>query len=139
MRTTLTIIAVLFSTTVFARELYPGQYAQVDPAVKEWFGKQRAPNSKIPCCSDADGTQADEERHDNAIWVQFTYIRYVHAYDGDVNGVPTKTRSAWMQVPEDAIIRGGENPTGNPVVWYRTEGRDGEVVKIRCYKPAIDG
>ncbi len=139
MKIILTLSLILLSAAAQARELYPGQYAQVDPTIKEWFNKQRAPNSRVPCCSDADGTRADEERHDNATWVRFTYVHFVHKYDGDGEGVRTETRTEWMEVPEGTIIRGGENPTGNPVVWYRTEGRDGEVVKIRCYKPAVDG
>jgi hypothetical protein len=132
------IVRAIAPLTAHSRELYPGQYAQVDPVIREWFGKQHAPNSSTPCCSTSDGTRADEERRDGRIWTRFTYIRYLHGGGGDVDGIPVEERSDWMEVPEDTIIRGGTNPTGNPVVWYYTEGLN-EVVKIRCYKPAIEG
>jgi hypothetical protein len=114
-----------------SRELYPWQYAQVDPKIRDWFDRQRAP-SGVPCCSNADGTRADERRERGIRYTQFTYTRLVR-------GQYVETRSEWMEVPESVVIRGGDNPTGNPVVWYYTEGTESETVRIRCYKPATEG
>lgn len=127
----LVIAACYMITRAPARERFPGQYAQVDPAIGKWFQDQRVPGRNYSCCSMADGTRADEKREDGKLFTQFTYTAYV-------DGVPVERRSEWMEVPDDTIIRGGENPMGAPVVWYYTEGLGGEIVKIRCYKPATD-
>ncbi len=127
------LIFLAMTASARARETYPGQFAQVDPAVSQWFRDQQVPGRHYSCCSMADGTKADEELRGDKIWTRFSYLRWA-------NGAPFETLSEWMEVPDDVIIRDGKpNPMGGPVVWYYTEGLQGEVVKIRCFKPADEG
>jgi hypothetical protein len=132
------LVLLTVATLAYARELYPGQYAQVDPAISEWFKAQRSPGG-VPCCDDADGTQADEQRDPETghLQTRFTYFYYDYAHQVGETANRIQARTEWMDVPEDVIIRGGQNPTGNPVVWYYVER--GGVPKIRCYKRTADG
>jgi hypothetical protein len=132
------VLAVVLVSQAHGRELYPGQYAQVDPATKQWFKDQQVPGKGYSCCSAADGTKADEDIRDGNLWTRFTYTRYDYSVPGTTT--TTEERSGWMEVPDQAIIRDGKpNPMGGPVVWYYTEGSRGEIVKIRCFKPASEG
>lgn len=112
------------------RELYPGQYAQVDPETRQWFREQKSPKSGIPCCSEADGTYAEEDIRDGHYWTRFTwrfcFAKECHELD-----------SGWMDVPDDVVIH-NPNRYGAPVVWwYRASGTDptSAKVRIRCYAP----
>lgn len=125
-------VVLWLSTEAPARERYPGQYAQVDPATSQWFKDQQVPGRGYSCCSLADGTKAEEDIRQGKIFTRFTYTRHSYADNSD-----TEEHSDWIEVPDEAIIRDGKpNPMGGPVVWYYTEGMTGEVVKIRCFKPA---
>lgn len=105
-----------------AREQYPGQYAQVDPSVRQWFRNQISPKTGANCCSEADGSYAEEEIRGIHYWVQFT----AKSYDGKSDVV-----SEWMQVPDDVVIH-DPNRNGAPVVWWHYLDF---VLKIRCYAP----
>ncbi len=125
------LIVVLALVPAHAKELYPGQFADVPAAVGEWFKSQAIPGTHSACCDSANGTMADEDFRGNKRWTKFTYVHFV-------NGAWVEAASDWMEVPNATIIRDGKpNPTGGAVVWYTiyTE-RQGEVLKIRCYKPA---
>ncbi len=56
MRTTLgaTLITLLLAAPSQARELFPDQYAQVDPKTRQWFRDQKVPGTNRQCCSEAD-------------------------------------------------------------------------------------
>jgi hypothetical protein len=104
------------------REQYPGQYSQVDPAVRQWFRNQVSPKTKINCCSEADGAYAEEDIRAGHYWVRFT----AKSYDGS-----SEVQSEWMEVPDDVVIN-DPNRNGAPVVWWHYLDFD---LKIRCYAP----
>jgi hypothetical protein len=114
----------------YARELYPGQYAQVDPAIRQWFRDQKSPKTGISCCTEADGTYAEEDISDGHyrtrfMW-RFCFAKECHDLD-----------SGWMDVPDDVVIH-DPNRHGAPVVWWdRASGTDqaSAKVRIRCYAP----
>lgn len=144
------ILWALFGGIGQSRELYPGQFAQVDPAIRQWFRDQRVPGKGYPCCSYADGTKAEEflgiapppaeygghngDAAESGHWTRFVY----QGNDYTVSpSIIFERKSDWIPVPDDAIIHDGKpNPMGGPVVWYYTQGAQSEVVKIRCFKPA---
>ena len=135
------VLWIISTTPAPAREHYLGQYAQVDPAIGDWFKGQQVPNKGYPCCSEADGTKAEEDIRDGHLWTRFFYTSYDYTgvEEGEDAKVTENLDSGWMEVPDDAIIRDGKpNPMGGPVVWYRTEGSQGDVVRIRCFKPSYD-
>lgn len=116
------IFGILISTLVdraIGRELYPGQYAQVDPATREWFRSQRVPGGERvgqSCCSEADGTTAEEDIRGDHYWIRF-----------QARGID----SGWMQVPDEVVIH-EPNRHGAPVVWwFYNNGKPA----IRCYAP----
>jgi hypothetical protein len=112
------------------RELYPGQYAQVDPAVRQWFRSQKSPRTGISCCDEADGAYAEEEIREGHYRTRFTW-RFCFAREcQDLD-------SGWMDVPDDVVIH-DPNRHGAPVVWWaRASGTDAASakVRIRCYAP----
>lgn len=107
------------------RELYPGQYAQVDPALRYWFRNQTSPKNGQNCCSEADGIFAEEDIRKGHYWTRFTARRQ----DG------SEMDSGWLQVPDDVVIH-DPNRNGAPVAWYFYE-YVGELVqlRIRCFAP----
>jgi hypothetical protein len=126
----LAISFLLVADVGHSRTLYPGQWAQVDPAEREWFRSQRAPNSKIPCCNEADGAYAEEEIRGDHYWVRFTW-KFL------MNGASHDMQTDWVEVPEDVVIK-DPNRHGAPVVWWAWEtGTTLETakVRIRCYAP----
>jgi hypothetical protein len=102
-----------------SREAYPGQYAQYDPETRQWFRNQHSPKNGVNCCSDADGTYAQEDIRDGHYWTRFTTHRI---------GNPDMD-SGWMQVPDDTVLT-SPNRNGAAVVWYYYENY---VLKIRCF------
>jgi hypothetical protein len=125
------ILLVLFRPLPgHGREFYSGQYAQVDPAIRQWFRDQKSPRTGIPCCSEADGAYAEEDIRDGHYRARFTwrscYARECHDLD-----------SGWMDVPDDVVIH-DPNRRGAPVVWwFRGSSTDPThpAVGIRCYAP----
>lgn len=115
----------------FGREAYPGQYAQVDPETRAWFGAQKVPGTNHSCCGDADGTYAEEDIRPDAAGKEHYWVRFEYGY-GD-----TKFSSRWMQVPDEVVIH-NPNRHGAPVVWWWIDEDDdpnGELVQIRCFAP----
>ena len=70
------VLWIITTTPAPAREHYPGQYAQLDPAISQWFKDQQVPGKGYPCCSDADGTKAEEDIRDGHLWTRFSYTSY---------------------------------------------------------------
>lgn len=117
-------IVVFFSLPAHPREHYSGQYAQVDPAIRQWFRDQKIPGTQSPCCSEADGVYAEEDIRDGHYWTRFVAKQYN-------DGAPVvELLSGWMQVPDEAVIH-NPNRHGSPVVWW---GWNGNLI-IRCYSP----
>jgi hypothetical protein len=105
--------------TVIAVAKDSGQWAQIDPAERQWFRNQHNPTTKLNCCNDADGAYAQEDIRDGHYWARFMAKGY---YGGDVD-------SGWMPVPDGAVIT-DPNRHGSPVVWwYYDQG----TLKIRCF------
>jgi hypothetical protein len=93
-----------------------GQYAQVDPAIRQWFnGLKGGDGHGIPCCSYADG-------------------RSITDADWDTEGDHYRARvdGQWYDVPPEALVT-GPNKVGTAVVWPWTDR--GGVVHIRCFIP----
>lgn len=117
------IILALASHFAHSRELYPGQYAQVDPQIRSWFDSVKAPNG-VPCCSEADGHKTTWEKRpgDDRYWVPI---------EGEM-----------VPVPPEAVVRNAGNPLDSAIVWYvpqRNAGRDGrDIFYVRCFVPASD-
>ena len=114
----------LFPTLAIAKEQYPGQYAQVDPAQRRWFREQISPKTGGNCCSEADGTFAEEDIRNGHYWVKFTARNYQSGLEFSV---------PWMQVPDDVVIK-KPNYNGSPVVWYGLD-TEAEAWIIRCFIP----
>jgi len=117
----------------FARELYPGQYQNVSEDVSNWFKSQKIPGKDASCCSEADGTYAEEDIRDGHYWVRFV----IKKYNANREAVPETVD--WMPVPDEAVIH-DSNPHGAAVVWWSaaTTYKDGGYhlnVSIRCFAP----
>jgi hypothetical protein len=137
--TALTLLLALIAPLT-ARTLYPGQWAQSDPATSDWFSKARRPGSDPKadwhavqsCCGEADAYEADEFEVDNG---EVTAIitegdqgqeEGKISYCDDANEerenckvfIPPGTR---IHVPKDKIVTDQEflrkNPTGHGWVW----------------------
>jgi hypothetical protein len=104
---------ILASVPAGARELYPGQYAQVAPEIRDWFRAQKSPRDGLFCCSEADGVTVEEDVRGGHFWVK---------------GGPFPD---WFQVPDDVVIH-GPNKNGAPVVWT---GHANDKPWIRCFAP----
>lgn len=116
------MLAVLFiASSARGRELYPGQYAQVDPKVQQWFKDQTIPGTNQRCCDISDGEYAEEDIRDGHYWTR-----------------SPKSQGKWLQVPDAAVIH-DPNRNGEPVVWYSydSDADDGgyAALTIRCYAP----
>lgn len=120
---------VFLSVHAFGRELYPGQYSQLDPAVRKWFRNQTSPKTGGNCCSEADGTYAEEDIIGGHYWTKFSWHHFENSHMVELT-------TAWMQVDDDVVIH-DPNRHGAPVVWWAWQsgfGADAKV-QIRCYAP----
>jgi hypothetical protein len=112
---------VLWISPALARELYPGQYAQVDPATREWF-KSVKTKQGIPCCDIADGHRTQSEKRVDGYWWVFI-------------------EKDWYRVPLEAVVMDAGNPFDEPVVWYRdydanwAQQGGNPRYHIRCFVP----
>jgi hypothetical protein len=111
------LIALFLVVLAHPRELYPGQYSQVDPDKRKWYRNQTSP-SGYNCCSEADGTDVDEDIRDGEYWVRWDKSVAIHP-----------ETSGWMKVPA-AVIIPGPNRYG-PIVWWAYSEDAG--LSIRCY------
>jgi hypothetical protein len=91
-----------------------GQYENVAPDVRQWFRDQKSPKTGMICCSEADGSEAQEDIRNGHYWTTWPAV------------APT-----WYQVPDEVVIK-DPNKVGHPVVWTYYERGE---VKIRCYVP----
>jgi hypothetical protein len=139
----LPLIALVPIAFVHARELYPGQYAQVPPEIQEWFRTQKIPGTEATCCSEADGVYGEQDVRNGHYWTRFV-IEY-HVYDcsgGNPGGCFDKgikrEKIDWVPVPDNVVIHNSKNPYLNPIIWwYRDEGTPNGV-RIKCYVPAAE-
>ena len=115
------LLLKLYDWEAGARELYPGQYDNVAPSVRQWFRSQKSPKTGGLCCSEADGIYAEEDLRQGHYWTRFQFIGVA----GD------SEQSGWMQVPDEVVIH-DPNRQGAPVVWYFFQNG---AVAIRCYAP----
>ena len=109
-------LLMLVASPVLARD--NGQFAQSSPEICQWFRSQTSPKTGIHCCSEADGTYAEEDIRDGHYWTRFP-----------------QSNGEWMQVPDDVVIK-DPNRNGAPVVWWYYDfasGNGQRAVKIRCY------
>lgn len=118
-------VVIFFAQPAFPREQYPGQYAQLDPAIGKWFRDQKVPGTSRSCCSEADGASAEEDIRQGKYWVRFTAKQY---NDG---APPIEIDSGWMQVPDEAVIDNEPNLNGGAIVWWGWQDR----LFIRCFVP----
>lgn len=120
-------LALWLAAPGHSRELYPGQYAQVDPAQRKWFQDQLVPGGPAKgssCCNEADGATAEEEIRGDHYWVRFTYKKWDSA-----TSTYEDADSDWMEVPDEVIL--DTNHNGAPIVWWWMAG--GNKLLIRCY------
>jgi hypothetical protein len=60
-------LLVLVASPAIARD--NGQYAQVDPKIRQWFRNQLSPKTGGNCCNEADGVYAEEDiRGEHYCW-----------------------------------------------------------------------
>jgi hypothetical protein len=124
MRLAAATLAVAIATA--ANATWKPEYAQIDPALQQWFKSQRNPSTNVPCCDTSDGAYAEEDIRDGHYWARFTAHNI---------GTGADVASGWMQVPDDAVIKNA-NRNGAPVVWYYfMTGSEGPILYIRCFVP----
>jgi hypothetical protein len=110
MRKLLLAVLLLLPATTFARD--NGQYAQVDPKIRDWFNQLASKNGL--CCSFSDGVAIQDP--DWRLTASGTYQVFY--------------KEEWRDVPPEAVISGG-NRIGHAVLWPVING-DGSVW-IRCF------
>jgi hypothetical protein len=117
------IVAALLTLALVtpAQARWNEKYAQSQN--KDWFNEQTVPGTNSRCCTDADGTRAQEEIRGTEYWVTFMA-------EGQL--IP------WTRVPDNAIIT-SPNKAGVPIVWWRWEEEDEGTgyVTIRCFAPGV--
>ena len=115
----LCLVSILVSRPSDGRELYPGQYSQVDPEVKHWFNNQKSPKTGLSCCSTADGDYVEEDIREGHYWIRFD-----------------RTGGQWREIPDEIVIA-KPNRKGAPVVWYYYSDKyeSPETLKFYCYSP----
>ena len=129
----LIIAAALIGLIHFGHAANRGQDAQADDATRQWFRSQKSPATGVICCTEADGTYAEEDtRCEDSeschYWARFAYRRWDSAasvYHDEVQD--------WMAVPDDVVIHAA-NRNGAPVVWWMFDAKTQEV-RIRCFVP----
>lgn len=106
----LATLFMLLVTAVFALDM--GQWAQVDPAQREFYEGLKNKNGRL-CCADNDGFDAVWEIRGNEYWV-------------GVNG-------QMVRVPPQAVLD-VPNRYGIAKVWYSTIWKDGNpTYQINCF------
>lgn len=96
------------------------------PEVREWLRSIKPPGeSKLACCSEADGKPCLEDIREEVYWVTLPLECYTDekAYAEPKMPYPKK-------VPEECIVR--PNMVGEPVAWINYY--DG-LITFRCYCP----
>jgi len=105
------VLLILPPPTGLARD--NGQYAQVDPVIRDWF-RSRTDRNGVNCCDMADGTRLEDPEwdcsDDDHCWVILAGVR--------------------MEVPVQAIIK-SPNMVGYAIVWWINSANG---VVIRCFQ-----
>lgn len=114
----LIMVLCLIATSAWAVD--NGQYQNVDPKIRDWFEKQRAPNSRVPCCSISDGHITTWRKSEK---------------EGFEYEVPIE--GEWHVVPPEVIIRNSGNPTGSAIVWFVKQYSS--TYHIRCFVLGPEG
>ncbi len=119
MAMTVKILALVLSLSSAAT--WKPEYAQLSPELGQWFRSQKNPTTQVPCCSEADGSQAREDIRGEHYWARF-----------EARGID----SGWVEVPDATIIRGA-NRNGAPVVWWYFDNGVQSLgnLRIRCFVP----
>jgi len=127
------VILTLMITSAPARDY--GQYADLDPKQKQWFRDQKIPGGTKgeTCCSEADGTFAEEDIRDGQYWTRYRpktwsknpITNKMTAREGEL--------TAWEPVPPNALLD-TPNHNGLAVVWYYYN--NGKLT-IRCFAPGV--
>jgi hypothetical protein len=111
-------LSVLVALPVKATTHTQGQWAQVDPAISDWYRNQlvpEGPNVNQSCCSLADGAKAEVTLKDGRYWVTYEACYY----QGGESPTKICNRIGPQVVPEEAVLKNPRNPTGTAVVWYQ--------------------
>jgi hypothetical protein len=104
---------MLAASTSLARD--NGQYAQVNPEIKDWFS--HLSSKRGLCCADADGTSDPD-------WMG------KKGADGNWH-YQVKLKGNWIEVPDEAVIT-EPNKVGRTIVWtYDLYG----TTFVRCFMP----
>ena len=105
------LLLLMLTAPLYARD--NGQYAQVDPEIKNWFNSLKNQHN-VPCCDTVDGHRLTEA-------------------DWDTSGDHYRVRieGKWEDVPPEAVLT-TPNRIGVPIVWY---GGSGQSLKIYCFMP----
>lgn len=93
-----------------------------NPELHGWFDRQYSVKGTY-CCDVSDGHILDEE----------DWRSVGTGYEVRING-------KWLAIPPDAIRdskRGGANPTGHAIVWYRIDVTG--TVTIFCFAEGFEG
>lgn len=98
-----------------ARELYAGQFDDIDPATRAWFKGVKAKNG-VPCCDIADGHLTEYKVDSTG-----RYFVPIHEMNDE-----------WVPVPPSAVVLDAGNPYEKAVVWYIKNGTE---YYIRCFVP----
>jgi hypothetical protein len=108
------------------------EMAQLSPEERRWFRQQRitrGPAKGNSCCSEADGTYAQEDIRDGHYWTRFHYGSY-----NEIGAKVDAGETDWMEVPDDAVLD-TPNRHGSPAVWYYWAKNTDEKPSIRCFAP----
>jgi hypothetical protein len=112
------MIAVILAALGFAARAHDGvSHANLDPDERNWFGDQKipeGPNRGNSCCSQADGDYAEEDIRDGHYWARWAL-----------------TKGAWIEVPDEAVIR-KPNLHGRAAVWWGGDTYN-KTIYIRCF------
>jgi hypothetical protein len=115
------IVIAIFATPAKARELYPGQYANVKPEIQAWYQAQRN-KAGGSCCDHSDG-------HD-------FFGDYKLNEDGTVE---FEADDGHHKLPAYMVVD-GPNPTGHAVWWYIDWPTDiGTIHSDYCFAPGAGG
>lgn len=106
------------------------------PELDQWYGSLTKPGSHgyegggVSCCSMADCHPTDAEQRDDGWWARLG--------ERDRNG--EWTLRGMVHVPQEAVINGKQNPTGeavicHPMVWKEDGTLDHEHIPVWCFVP----
>lgn len=104
----------LFLLTTTAAMCAPPEGA--DPALAPYYQSLQQPGTGYLCCSLADCRNVETRDRDGHVEVFISAKQFYHGPDD------------WVIVPDAVVLRGKENPTGQPIACFLA----GEV---RCFVP----